>query len=142
MPYSSAPLLQSVPAPGGAVTAAADRYLVERVSTASQAELTALLFDGCVGAIKGAVRLMEAGELAGARPKLLKAQDIVLHLRSTLNHEAGELAGNLEALYTFVWTQLVQANVQRDSSAAVEALKVMEPLQQAWRASCLAPQLA
>ena len=142
MPYSPVPTLQPVPTEGGAVTAAADRYLVERVSTASQAELTAMLFDGCVGAIKGAIRLLEAGEHQGARPKLLKAQDIVLHLRSTLNHEAGELAGSLEALYTYVWTQLVQANVQRDSVAATEALNVMEPLQQAWRSSCLAPQLA
>lgn len=138
MPFSNVTTL--APAEGGAMTAAADRYLVERVSTASPAELTALLFDGCVGAIKGAVRLMEVGEHAAARPKLLKAQDIVLHLRTTLNHEAGELAGNLEALYTYVWTQLVQANVQRDSAAAQEALHVMEPLQQAWRASCLAPQ--
>jgi flagellar protein FliS len=140
MPYSPATLLPPAPVEATGVTAAADRYLVERVGTASPAELTAMLFDSCVGAIKGAVRLMEAGEHQGARPKLLKAQDIVLHLRTTLNHDAGELAASLEALYTFVWTQLVQANVQRDSSAATEALKVMEPLQQAWRSSCLAPQ--
>ena len=140
MPYSPAPVLPQAPSEGGAVTAAADRYLVERVSTASPAELTAMLYDGCVGAIKGAVRLLDAGEHLGARPKLLKAQEIVLHLRTTLNHEAGELAANLEALYTYAWTKLVDANVQRSSAAAQEALDVIEPLQQAWRASCLAPQ--
>ena len=142
MPYSSVLPLQQPETTGGSVTAAADRYLVERVSTASPAELTAMLFDGCVAAIKGAARLLEAGEAAAAHPKLLKAQDIVMALRTSLNHEAGELAGNLEALYTYAWGRLVHANVQRDAAAAREALDVMEPLQQAWRASCLAPQLA
>lgn len=121
---------------------AADRYLVDRVSTASPAELTAMLFDGCVAAIRGAVRLLEDGQPLGARPKLLKAQDIVLALRTSLNHEAGELAANLEALYTYAWGRLVDANVNRDSGAAREALDVVEPLQQAWRQSCLAPQVA
>ena len=125
-----------------ATSEAADRYLVERVSTASPAELTAMLFDACVASIKGAVRLLTEGDALGARPKLLKAQDIVMGLRTTLNHEAGELAGNLEALYTYAWGRLVDANVHRDAAAAQEALEVMEPLQQAWRQSCLAPAVA
>jgi flagellar protein FliS len=123
-------------------TAAADHYLAERVMTASPAELTAMLFDACVGAIKGALRLQEAGEHLAATPRLLKAQDIVLELRTTLNHEAGELATSLDALYTFAWTQLVQAGIRRDPKAARAALDVVEPLQLAWRSSCLSLRVA
>lgn len=113
--------------------AAADHYLAERVMTASPVELTAMLFDACVGSIKLAIRLHEAGEHVAALPKLTKAQDIVLELRSTLNHEAGALASNLDALYTFAWSQLFRAGVRRDTAAARAALEVIEPLQLAWR---------
>jgi len=116
--------------------AAADHYLAERVLNASPAELTAMLFDACVASIKTAIRLQEAGEHIAAIPKLTKAQDIVLELRTTLNHEAGQLASNLDALYTFTWTQLVQSGMRRDTRAARAALEVVEPLQLAWRASC------
>jgi len=118
---------------------AADRYLAERVLNASPAELTAMLFDACVGAIKAAIRLQEAGEHVAAIPKLTKAQDIVLELRTTLNHEAGQLASNLDALYTFAWSQLIQAGMKRDTPAARAALEVIEPLQVAWRTACVAP---
>ena len=118
-------------------SAAADHYLAERVLNASPVELTAMLFDACVGSIKLAIRLHEAGEHVAALPKLTKAQDIVLELRSTLNHEAGELASNLDALYTFAWSQLFQAGVKRDTKAAKAALEVVEPLQQAWRETFL-----
>lgn len=117
--------------------AAADHYLAQRVMTASPAELTAMLFDACVGAIKLGIRLQEAGEHTAALPKLTKAQDIVLELRSTLNHEAGDLASRLDALYTYAWSQLFQAGVRRDTAAARTALEVVEPLQLAWRQTFL-----
>lgn len=117
--------------------AAADHYLAERVLTASPAELTQMLFDACVGSIKLAVRLQDSGAHAAATPKLQKAQDIVLELRSTLNHEAGKLASDLDALYTFAWSQLLQASLKRDPAAARAALDVVEPLQQAWRTACV-----
>jgi flagellar protein FliS len=114
-------------------SAAADHYLAERVLTASPVELTAMLFDACVGSIKLAIRLQEAGEHVAALPKLTKAQDIVLELRSTLNHEAGQLSSHLDALYTFAWSELFRAGVRRDTAAARAALEVVEPLQLAWR---------
>ena len=116
--------------------AAADRYLTERVMTASPAELTAMLFDACVGAVKASVRLFEAGEHLAAAPRVLKAQDILLELRSTLNPAAGEMAVRLDALYTYAYSRLVHANLQRDVAALREVVEVVEPLQQAWRESC------
>jgi flagellar protein FliS len=116
--------------------AAADRYLNDRVLTASPAELTAMLYDACVGALKLAARLQESGDHVRAGGRLLKAQDIVLELRTTLNPAAGDLAVRLDALYTYAFGLLVKANVQRDPAATLEALSVLEPLAQAWRTAC------
>lgn len=115
---------------------AADHYLEQRVLTATPAELTQMLFDACVGSIKLALRLQEAGEHLAALPKLTKAQDIVLELRTTLNHQAApELSQRLDALYTWAWTELLQCAVTRDPQRGRAALEVVEPLQQAWRQS-------
>ena len=116
---------------------AAERYLTDRVLTASPAELTGMLFDACVGAIKSAVRLHEAEQHGAAVPRLVKAQEIVLELRSTLNPEAGELAVRLDALYTYAYGRLLEGNLRRNTAAVREALDVVEPLQLAWRQSCL-----
>ena len=118
-------------------TAAADRYLTERVMTASPAELTAMLYDACVGALRAAVTAQVAGEHLAATPKLVKAQAIVLELRTTLNPAAGDLTTRLDALYTYAFTQLLQANTRRDVAATRNALEVLEPLQTAWRQACL-----
>ena len=115
---------------------AANRYLTERVLTASPAELTAMLFDACVGALKAAARLQESGEHSLAGQRLMKAQDIVLELRSTLNPAAGPLTTQLDALYTYAFGQMITANVRRDRAATLEALSVIEPIQTAWRESC------
>lgn len=116
---------------------AADRYLTERVMTASPAELTAMLYDACVGAIKAAIRLHGVEQHLAAGPRLIKAQEIVLELRSTLNKDAGPLATQLDALYTYAYGRLVEANLRRDTAAAQEALEILEPIQLAWRQSCL-----
>lgn len=123
----------STQSPGNA---ASERYLTERVMTASPAELTAMLFDACVGALKLAARLQESGEHLKATPRLIKAQEIVLELRSTLNPEAGPLATQLDALYTYAYGLLVRASVKRDRAATLEVVEILEPLQTAWRASC------
>ena len=118
-------------------SAAADRYLTERVMTASPAELTAMLYDACVGAIKAAIRLHAADQHLAAGPRLIKAQEIVLELRSTLNKDAGQLAVQLDALYTYAYGRLVEANLRRNTAAAQEALEILEPIREAWRQSCL-----
>lgn len=123
-------------------SAAADRYLTERVMTASPAELTAMLYDAAVGALRSAITAQEAGEHLAATPKLVKAQAIVLELRTTLNPAAGDLTTRLDALYTFAFTQLLQANTKRDVAATRSALEVLEPLQTAWREACLTVAVA
>lgn len=123
-------------------SAAADRYLTERVMTASPAELTAMLYDAAVGALRSAIASQQAGEHLAATPKLVKAQAIVLELRTTLNPAAGELTTRLDALYTYAFTQLLQANTKRDVAATKAALEVLEPLQTAWREACLTVAVA
>lgn len=115
----------------------ADHYLAERVSTASPAELTALLFDKCCSSIRAAVARLDDGEPGEASPRLVRAQDIVHELRCSLDRGAGPVADNLDALYAWSHSRLVTANVTRDPGPAREALDVLDGLRSAWREACL-----
>lgn len=116
---------------------AADRYLEERVATASPAQLTGMLFDAAVAALTRAEGLQRTGNYNEACAPLIKAQDIVLELRCALNAEAGELATALDALYAYAHQRLVHANVKRDDAAITEVIGIIDPLRIAWRESCL-----
>lgn len=122
---------------------AADHYLADRVMTASPAQLTDLLFEAATAATRGAVRLQESGDFRGALPRSLKAQRILLELRTSLDHGAGgALAGDLDQLYRWAHGQLVRGNSNRDAVATRSALDVLEELATAWRDSCVAAQPA
>lgn len=117
---------------------ATDRYLADKVATASPAQLVAMLFDAGVQAVRQAVAANAAGNHFEAGRRLVKAQDVVMELRCSLNFDAGgELARNLDALYAYAFRRLVEANVGRDAALMGEVLAILEPLRDAWREACL-----
>ena len=121
--------------PTGAAVAA-EHYLTERVHTASPAELTGMLLDAAMGNMKLGHASLISGNRVEATRRFTKTQDIVTELRLTLNHEAGEIAMRLDAIYTWVFRQLVTACVSSDivtaSKACDEASRTLEPIAVAW----------
>jgi flagellar protein FliS len=117
--------------------AVADHYLVEKVATATPAELIALLYDKAVLSLKRAQGLLAAGDFDRAYGRIVNASDIVLELRCVLNPAAGEMTVRLEALYAWVTTRLLVAASRRDTTAVQDALDVLMPLQSAWRQACV-----
>lgn len=116
----------------------ANRYLEQQISTATPAMLTAMLFDGLVANSLRAVDAIEAGAIANARRSLLRAQEIVLELRSSLNHEAGgDISRNLDRLYEFVYHKLVNASVGNDLAGLRVAVDIASSLRDSWREACV-----
>ena len=116
---------------------AASHYARQRVETATPAQLIAMLYDAGIAAIRGGCAAVERDDRAEANRQLLRAQDIVLELRCALNHDVGEMARNLDAIYSWIYQRLVHANVHRDAAAAAEAIGLLQPLQEAWRDACV-----
>src|SRR4051812_32365196 len=106
----------------------ADRYLAEKVNTASPAELIGMLYDAGVVAMQAGQAAVEAGQVSDAHRHLIRAQNIVVELRCSLNAEAGEIARNLHDLYEFVGRRLVDANLKKDAGMVVDCLRVFTPL--------------
>jgi flagellar protein FliS len=119
------------------VDAVADHYLVEKVATATPAELIALLYDKAVLSLTRAQAFLAAGDNRRAFERLANATDVVLELRSILNPAAGDMTVRLEALYAWVTGRLLLATSHKDPAMVQEALDVLVPLRSAWREACV-----
>lgn len=93
------------------------------IATESRERLVVMLFDGLLKFMAQAKTAIDARQIEAAHNALIRAQDIVLELQRTLDHsQAPELAANLDALYSYFFKQLVEANRQK-SRAAVEEIE-------------------
>jgi len=97
--------------------------------------LIILLFDGAESALQQALLRLEAKDFAGKSESLLKAIDIILTgLSASLNiEEGGELAINLQALYDYMVTRLIHANIHKDPAAIREVQRLLGEISGAWR---------
>lgn len=97
--------------------------------------LIVLLFDGAEAALVRAQNCIDAKDINGKSDALMKAIEIINDgLSASLNLEAGgDLAGNLRALYDYMVSRLIHANIHLDSAAVSEVQKLLTELSSAWR---------
>lgn len=105
------------------------------VISASPRQLISMLFDGAQSAIRTARLQMQHNNPAAKGEAISKALDIVNNgLLAALDREkGGDLAGNLAALYDYIATKLLQANLRDDEESLNEAARLLEDLGSAWR---------
>ena len=115
------------------MNSARNAYMGSMVSTASPARLLVLLYDRLVLDLQLAAECQDATEHVVASEHLMHAQEIVLELQSSLRVDLWSGGPQLSAIYSFVYTRLVQANVKRDVTLTRSCLTLVEPLAAAWR---------
>jgi len=109
--------------------------LESEVKGADPHRLIILLFDGAESAMHQALACLEANDIPGRSNALMKAIDIILSgLSASLNvEEGGDLAQNLQALYEYMVSRLIHANVHQDPHAIREVQKLLGEISGAWR---------
>jgi flagellar protein FliS len=97
--------------------------------------LIVLLFDGAESALKQAQAHLAADNIVGKSESIMKAIEIILDgLSASLNlEEGGELASNLRALYNYMVSRLVHANIHKDAAAITEVQTLLGEIAGAWR---------
>jgi len=106
-------------------------YLATQVSTASPAELTLLLYNGCIKFLKMTIVCIEKRDIAGKHHNLTKAINIIDELQITLNKEY-EIAQQLESMYVFIRQQLNLASLRLDVALVQECVELMTDLRDTW----------
>jgi flagellar protein FliS len=110
-------------------------YQEVAVTTQSKGRLVVMLYEGAIKFLKQAIKEQEAGNYEAKGKYLSKAEDIINELNTVLNMEAGgEIATNLRALYVFMIKYLHQANIKKDTSKIEQVIKLLEELNQGWKA--------
>lgn len=109
------------------------RYREMQIRTASPVALVVQMYDGAIQRIHQARELHGQGKISQRGAALSVALGVLAELRQALDHDqGGEIARNLDSLYLFVSERLVDFNLQGSVDACDEALRVLQPLRDAW----------
>lgn len=95
-------------------------------------ELTALLYEACMENLEAAIICIDENNLIDANKKLQKANDILHRLGVGLKYEAGPIAEQLDNLYNFMATELIEANLKKDTKKIKGVLKIIGEIAGAW----------
>lgn len=109
-----------------------EKYKKTSVETSSPGKLLLMLYDGAIKSVEAAIDDIDEQRIAGAHSHIIKAQDIVLELRNTLNMEYS-IAESLWQLYDYLYAQLVEANLHKDRQQLEQVLSFLTELRQTWQ---------
>ncbi|NTV09684.1 MAG: flagellar export chaperone FliS [Zoogloea sp.] len=106
------------------------------VTTADPHKLILMLFDGALVAIRSAAISMQNKDIAAKGQAISHAIEIIANgLKVSLDFEAGgDLAQRLAALYDYMATRLLHANMHNDRAALDEVAGLLGELKGAWEA--------
>lgn len=111
-------------------------YRRVQTETASPGQLIAMLYDALLRNLGKVESGLEARDLEAAHEPLMRAQDIVLELISSLDMEAdgdaGALARQLAPLYEYLYHRLLDASLNKDVDAVREVSGLVSPMRDAW----------
>jgi flagellar protein FliS len=118
------------------VNAYANVGLETGVGTASPHKLIVMLYDGALVAVMSAQTNMKAGNIAAKGAAVSKAINIIDNgLRAALDKKAGgQIADGLDALYEYMSTRLLQANLNNQPELLDEVHGLLSGLRETWNA--------
>jgi flagellar protein FliS len=104
-----------------------------QASVANNIDLIQMLFDGFIESLTAAQGHLSHGAIQEKCKSLARASRIVVGLQSSLDFEkGGDLALNLNELYSYVTRRLLFANAQNDFESMQEVHGLMSEIRQAW----------
>lgn len=110
-----------------------EKYKKVDVSTASQNKLIIMLYDGAIKFLETACAAMDKKHgVEEAHNNILKAQEIIYELLSSLNYEAGEIAERLASIYTYMNQKLTEGNISKTKPPLLEVIRYLKELKTAW----------
>jgi len=110
-----------------------NQYQNNHILSASPEQILILLYDGSIRFCRQAIQAMDAGQRTVQAEKISRAMAIVCEFANTLNHEVGgEIATDLDALYSFMTRELTRANLQNDRKALETVEDLLSGLRETW----------
>ena len=103
------------------------------VFEATPHKLIDMLFNGAKDALVQAVGAIERKDFDAKSKKISKAIEIILNLQTYLDKDkGGNVADNLNELYTYMSTTLIDANRLNDTAKLQEVAGLLETVADGW----------
>lgn len=104
------------------------------IMDATPHQLTSLLLKAALDKLSVATGAIERGDVSLRTEAIRKVAAIVGELQGSLNKEqGGELAEQLDALYEFSTSQLIEANLSQDISKLEAVRNVLQEINDGWQ---------
>jgi flagellar protein FliS len=101
--------------------------------TASKKKLVIMLYDGAAKNLKLAKLAIEDKKIERVNILIIKTQNILVELMSSLNFEdGGDVANNLMALYEYMYQKTIRANIDKNSEILDEIIGYLQELSDTW----------
>ena len=108
-------------------------YKKASVNTLDQTKLIIMLYDGAIKNASFAVEHMKSGQIEKVHDCLIKTKNIVTELMATLDMDrGGDIAKNLQSLYSYMFSQLIEANMNKKTEPVVIVIDLLKELRAAW----------
>lgn len=115
-------------------------YQKAAVNTTDQRKLILMLYDGAIRFLTAAAARINKGDHYEAHKNLVKGKSIIAELLASLNLEqGGDIAGNLQRLYTYMFNELIEANVNKDVARITQVITLLKELRVGWQSLNGAP---
>jgi len=109
------------------------QYRQNSVETATPTRMVVMLYDGAVRFLSQALPAMHVRKYDQQSLYIGKAQDIIAHLRDTLDFEAGgAVAEHLNSLYAGLFDALTDANIHDKPERVEQVIEALRELREAW----------
>lgn len=107
-------------------------YQKNKIETASPAELTLILYEGAIKFCNLALMALEENDIEKAGHNIVKAENIIVEFMDTLNYKY-DVAKDFEAVYKYIYDQLVEANMKKEKEPLEEALNRIREMRDTWK---------
>ena len=108
------------------------QYNNSKVLTASPAELTLMLYDGAIKFCNMATDGVEQKDIQKAHTNIVKVQNIIAYLRSTLDMKY-PVAQDFERMYVYIERRLLEANMKKDKEILDEINEHLHSIRDTWK---------
>lgn len=119
-----------------------ETYRSTQVTSSNPVGQVVLLYEGAIRHAMRHLAALERGDWEAAHNASLRAQAIVSGLQEVLDFSAGPLADQLDLLYDFIISRLVDGNIAKKPQPTEQAVTLLRDLQEAWRSIAGSPPTA
>lgn len=108
------------------------KYQQTSVNTATPAELTLMLYNGCLKFMGQAKQAIESSNIEKKNEYIQRSQMVIQEFMVTLNKDVA-MSEDLMRLYDYILRKLIDANTKNDLEALSEAEEMVMNLRNTWK---------